>query len=167
MEKVFGTEERHDSLIEHGTKKCVLIYGYGEENGQGYDYRHVFDHIPTKEEVLAVIHKQVNDNTDQTILTSFVWNGKNVWLSTENEFNFKAAYDLAVQFGGANLPIKFKLGEDAEGKPVYHTFESMEEFTDFYTKAIAFVNTALNIGWAEKDAATEWVNTLNLNSVEV
>ena len=151
MEKTFGATERHDQLITFGTQRAMLIYGYGEENGQGYDFRQVFKHKPTAEEVRDVIITQINANTDAKILTGFVWNGKNVWLSTENEFNFKATYDLAVQTGGATLPVKFKLGEDGNGNPVYHTFTELSEFTDFYTKAIAFVNTTLNEGWAEKD----------------
>ena len=166
MEKIYGATERHDSLIVHGTKKSVLIFGYGEENGQGYDFRHVYDHIPTKEEVIEVIQNQVNAETDRIILTGYEWQGKKVWLSSENQFNFKAAFDVAVQTQGASLPIKFKLGEDEVGVPVYHVFEDMETFSDFYTKAIAFIMTALNNGWQEKDAALQWVETLNLTSNE-
>lgn len=157
MEKIFGATERHDQLLVYGTNRALLIYGYGEENGQGYDYRHVFDHKPTEQEIRDVIIAQINADTDRKILTGFVWTplgetaGMNVWLSTENEFNFKAAYDLAIQTGGATLPVKFKLGEDESGYAVYHTFISLEEFTDFYTKAIAYVNQTLNEGWQEKD----------------
>jgi hypothetical protein len=68
-----------------------------------------------------------------------------VWLSTENQFNYKAAYDLAVQTQGATLPVMFKFG--TTDKPVYYTFEDMETFTDFYTKAIHYVNTNLSEGW--------------------
>lgn len=160
MEQVFGTTERHDSLIVHRSGKAVLIFGYGEENGQGYDFRHTFEHKPTKEEVLAVIVSHVNEQTDLKILTGYEWNGKKVWLSSENQFNFKAAYDVAVQTEGATLPIKFKLGEDENGLPVYHTFKSMNAFSDFYTNALAFIIGALNEGWAEKDAANEWLDTL-------
>lgn len=152
MEKIFGATERHDQLLVFGTERAVLIYGYGEDDGQGYDYRHTFDHKPTEQEIRDVIIAQINANTDAKILTGFVWQEKQVWLSTENEFNFKAAYDLAVQTGGATLPVKFKLGEDKNGYPVYHTFTELSEFTDFYTKAIAFVNTTLNEGWVEKDS---------------
>lgn len=152
MEKVFGATKRDDQLIVFGTKRAILIFGYGEEGGMGYDYRHIFDHIPTDEEIVSVITEQVNADTDLKILTGFVWNGKSVWLSTENQFNFKAAYDLAVQTGGATLPIKFKLGEDEFNKPVHHTFISLEEFTDFYTQAIAFVNATLVEGWDLKDS---------------
>ena len=163
MEKVYGAEERNDILIRFTkTKRAVLVFGYGEEDGQGYDYRHTFNHIPTQNEVLNLIINHVNSLTDAKILNGFVWNGTSVWLSTENQFNFKAAYDVAVQTNGANLPIKFKLGEDANGEPVYHVFENMAEFSDFYTSAIAFIMTALNDGWVEKDAATEWVKTLEI-----
>lgn len=50
------------------------------------------------------------------------------------------------------MPVKFKLGENEDGEPVYHTFEDMNEFTDFYTKAIAFINQCLNEGWERKDS---------------
>lgn len=151
MEKVFGATVRNDQLIVHGTGKAVLIYGYGEEDGQGFDYRHVFNKKPTKEELKKVIDAHINSLTDQKILTGFVWGDKPVWLSSENQFNFKAAYDLAVQTGGESLPIKFKLGEDGNGDPVYHTFKALSSFTDFYTSAIAFINQTLIEGWEEKD----------------
>lgn len=160
MEKVFGATERHDSLIVHRSGKTVLIFGYGEENEQGYDFRHTFEHKPTKEEVLAVIVSHVNEQTDLKILTGYEWNGKKVWLSSENQFNFKAAYDVAIQTEGATLPIKFKLGEDENGLPVYHTFKSMNAFSDFYTNALSFIIGALNEGWAEKDAASAWLDTM-------
>lgn len=163
MEKVYGATERHDCLILHGTNRAVLIYGYGEENGMGYDYRHTFDHTPTKEEVLEVITSHVNSLTDQLILSGYVWNGYNVWLSSENQFNFKSAYDVAVQTGGQTLPIKFKLGE-TDGEPNYFVFEDMETFTDFYYQALTFITERLNAGWIEKDAAKEWVETLELDS---
>lgn len=166
MEKVYGTTERHDTLIIHGTGRCVLIYGFGDEDGMGFDYRHTFDHIPTSSEVLDVITTHVNGLTDKKILSGFVWNERNVWLSTENQFNFKAAYDVAVQTGGMTLPIKFKLGE-TDGMPNYYVFEDMATFTDFYTKALAFIIETLNVGWIEKDSAKEWVGTLGLNSDQV
>lgn len=104
------------------------------------------------DDIKYAILSDINAQTDQKILSGFVWNNKPVWLSSENQFNFKAAYDLAVQTGGQSLPVKFKIGENEEGEPIYHTFEDMAEFTDFYTKAIAFINQCLNEGWERKDA---------------
>lgn len=161
MEKVYGTEERHDSLIVYKTGRAVLIYGYGEEDGMGYDYRHTFDHKPTAAEVFDVITNHVNGLTDQKILSGYQWNGYNVWLSAENQFNFKAAYDVAVQTGGATLPVKFKIGE-TDGKANYFVFENMDTFADFYTKALAHIIETLDAGWHEKDAAKVWVETLGL-----
>ena len=84
MEKIFGATERHDQLIVFGTNRAMLIYGYGEEDGQGFDYRQTFDHKPTVQEIRDVIIAQINANTDEKILTGFVWQDKKVWLSTEN-----------------------------------------------------------------------------------
>ena len=161
MEKVYGTETRHDELIMFGKRRAVLIYGYGMEDDRGYDYRHTFDHIPTEEEVLEIITAHVNALTDEKILSGFVWNGKNVWLSSENQFNFKAAYDFAYQTNGLNLPIKFKLGE-SDNVPIYYVFEDMDTFGDFLSKVFGYINETLNIGWIEKDAAKEWVVSLGL-----
>jgi len=99
----------------------------------------------------------INSQTDEKILSGLVWTPKAggdpipVWLSTENQANFKAAYDLAVQKNGATLPVTFKMGEDAEGNPVYHTFETMEDADDFYITAVAFIQQTLNEGWQKKD----------------
>ncbi|MBQ8709397.1 MAG: hypothetical protein IJ550_02280 [Bacteroidaceae bacterium] len=151
LEKIYGAEGRQDGLYKIGREKYEVIFGYGQDGENGYNYRRRYKHLPTAEELKTDIEDTVNASTDEKILTGFSWNGKNVYLSSENQFNFKAAYDLAVQSGGTTLPVKFKLGEDASGVPIYHTFEEMGEFTDFYTKAIAFVNATLNEGWEEKD----------------
>lgn len=68
---------------------------------------------------------------------------------TENQFNYKAAYDLAIQTNGANLPQVFKFGSTEN--PEYYKFETVEELTDFYTKATAYINQCLAVGWAKKD----------------
>lgn len=161
MEKVYGSKERHDVLIKLGKRRAVLIYGHGSEGDMGYDYRHTFDHIPTKEEVNNVIETHVNALTDEKILSGHVWKGMNVWLSSENQFNFKAAYDLAVQTNGETLPIMFKLGETGSS-PNYYEFNDMETFADFHKKVFSFILSTLNDGWNEKDAAKRWVETLDL-----
>ena len=108
-----------------------------------------FSHKPTIEEVKEFVIGVENAKIDANILSGFEWNGMSVWLSSENQFNYKAAYDLAVQTGGASLPVTFKFGD---ATPVYHTFETLFELTDFYTSAIAYVNNVLADGCAKKDA---------------
>lgn len=148
-----GATERHDEIVKIGKSKYLLIFGYGvDAAGNGYTMRKYYDHKPEIAELRADIESLINRNTDIAILTKFVWNGKPVWLSAENQMNFKSAYDITVQTNGATLPIKFKLGENANGEPVYHTFTKIEPFTDFILKSFAFINQTLNEGWSEKDS---------------
>ena len=146
-------EKRQDQVIKIGVKNYLLIYGYGtDEDGNGYNFRKNYDHKPTKTELKEDITQLIDGITDSKILQGFRWNEVSVYLSTENQMNFKAAFDLNMQTGGLMLPVKFKLGEDAEGNAVYHTFENMEDFTNFYTSAVSYINQCLNEGWAEKDS---------------
>ena len=146
-------EKRQDQVIKIGVKNYLLIYGYGtDEDGNGYNFRKNYDHKPTKTELKEDITQLIDGITDSKILQGFRWNEVSVYLSTENQMNFKAAFDLNMQTGGLMLPVKFKLGEDTEGNAVYHTFENMEDFTDFYTSAVSYINQCLNEGWAEKDS---------------
>lgn len=149
--KVYGAKERHDQIVKISDTNYLLIFGFGKDGDNSYQYRKNYDHKPSVEELKADIEILINKETDATILNGFVWNGKSVYLSTENQINFKAAYDLAVQTDGATLPIKFKLGEDGVGNPVYHTFQKLESFTDFFTKAFSYISKTLNEGWTEKD----------------
>ena len=59
---------------------------------------------PGPDTIKSVITGWYNDQTDREILSGFVYEDMPVWLSSENQFNYKAAYDLAVQTGGAMLP---------------------------------------------------------------
>ncbi len=105
---------------------------------------------PTFPEIKELITGWFNQLIDEKILSGFVWNDYPVWLSTENQFNYKAAYDLAVQTGGTTLPVTFKFGSDET--PKYHEFKTLDELTDFYIKSVAFVQDTLKKGWMEKDS---------------
>ena len=157
MNKVYGIKEKF-TPITTDRSRLIVAYDYQplEDDVHAtwyeiYFYKKLHPYV-SDEEIKTAILDDINSQTDEKILKGFEWNKKPVWLSSENQFNFKAAYDLAVQTKGQSLPVKFKIGETAEGEPVYHTFEDMEEFTDFYTKAIAFINTCLNEGWERKDS---------------
>jgi hypothetical protein len=112
------------------------------------EYR--FKHNPTLSEIKDVIYSYYNNKIDNQILSGLTWNGLQVWLSSENQFNYKAAYDLAVQTNGATLPVTFKFG-DCETSS-YYTFNTLEEITDFYLTSISYVQHVLNEGWKEKDS---------------
>ena len=116
---------------------------------------------PSLEQIKSFILNAINRRTDDKILSGFIWNDNQVWLSSENQFNYKAAFDLAMQTNGANLPTVFKFGSSEE--PIYHKFDTLEELTDFYMKAMTYINEQLAIGWAKKDSIdwSVYENTLN------
>lgn len=150
--RCYGASNRADKLVCLSSSNYLLIFGFDtDEYGNNMTWRKYYDHKPSLREIKQDISDLVNTETDAKILTGFTWNSKPVYLSTENQQNYKAAYDLAVQTSGATLPVKFKLGEDENGNAVYHTFEAMDDFTDFYSKAIQWVYGCIADGWKEKD----------------
>lgn len=132
--------------------KYVISWGYEaiSENFGRWNVVYLNDTYNTFSKIKEYILDQYNKEIDKKILNGFKWNGYDVWLSSENQFNYKAAYDLAIQMQGATLPVTFKFGTTEN--PQYHTFETLDEFTDFYTKAIKFINDTLAEGWQKKDS---------------
>lgn len=125
-------------------EKYRIIWGKGSR-----DYVNI-THKPSLPEVKELVIDSINKSVAYNILEGLIWNGYTVYLSQENQFNYKAAYDLAVQTNGANLPVVFKFG--SVDNPVYYTFETLEELSDFYLKATAHINEQLKIGWEKKDS---------------
>lgn len=107
-------------------------------------------HKPTDEEITSLVRTWYNEQTDVAILSGFSYENAPVWLSQENQYNYKAAYDLAVQTDGKTLPVTFKFGTDE--MPVYRTFDTLDELADFYTKMVAYIQNTLADGWKKKDA---------------
>ena len=123
--------------------------GNKTESNVGTWSEHVFKKKPSLSQIRDFILSEINKRTDELILSGFIWKDMSVWLSSENQFNYKAAYDLAVQTNGANLPQVFKFGDTLN--PIYYKFETVEDIADFYTKASTYINQVLAIGWAKKD----------------
>lgn len=104
---------------------------------------------PTLNEVKKIVLEGYNNIINEKILSGFIWRGNSIWLSSENQFNYKSAYDIAVQTNGANLPIKFKFGTPE--KPEYYIFETTNDLFDFFISAMTFINKTLQEGWETKD----------------
>lgn len=120
------------------------------EDGTADYMEEEFDHRPTTDEVKSLVIAWYNAKVDEAILSGFTYENMSVWLSAENQFNYKSAYDLAVQTAGATLPVTFKFGTDEQ--PEYRQFTTLDELTDFYVKAMAYIQTTLAEGWKAKDA---------------
>lgn len=108
------------------------------------------DYKPSLEKIQDLIYDWYNKQTDKAILEGFVWKDMPIWLSSENQFNYKAAFDLAMMSEGANLPIKFKFGTTKD--PIYYTFETVGDLSDFYMQAMSYINNTLDKGWQQKDS---------------
>lgn len=150
FEKIYGISERNDEVVRRG-KEYYLYFGQGKDDMGDYVNRKVYDHKPTADELREDIVQFINDCVDAKILIGYTWNEHPVYLSSENQFNYKSIYDLAQQ-NSSILPVKFKIFEDADGNVVYHTFETIDELSSFFMGAIAYIQQCLNEGWAEKDS---------------
>ncbi len=151
--------------IVHGGGDLPLIESIGRgwyavrcdkhDDGEGgYAYAEEFvNHKPTLDEIKQLVLGWIDARTDERILSGYSWRDMSVWLSTENQFNYKAAFDLAVMTDGDSLPVTFKFG--TTGNPVYHVFRTLDELRSFYTGAIAYINDVLAEGWAAKDSV-DW-----------
>lgn len=106
---------------------------------------------PTLEDIKAAVIAWHNAQIDRAILSGHRWRDMPVWLSAENQQNYKATFDLAMQFAGqgGTLPVTFKFG--TEIAPVYHKFEALQELQEFYLSTVQYVKEVLSEGWARKD----------------
>lgn len=122
----------------------VVKYSYLVEN---------IDSLPTKEQVKSIVWGYYNKMCDLKILSGLKYEGSTVWLSQENQFNYKAAWDFAYQTQGESLPVTFKLGE--EDNPVYKRFNTVEELQEFIVLVIQHINNTLSEYWGIKDSV-DW-----------
>lgn len=155
MSKVFGLTERY-TLMREGTTRFVVRYGikpYDEKNSTWYEvYFNKKEHpVVTTEDIKQVILADIDECTKEAIIGGFVWNKKPVWLSLENQSNFATAEHRAATVGD-NLPHKEKIGEQEDGSPVYYTFETAAELTDFWNACQDHINACRNAGWELKDS---------------
>lgn len=144
------TEEQQQFRTEHPeatTEEVILLRFIDPIEKEGRD------------SIVAKLKERINTRVNRDILSGFRWKDYPVWLSVENQTNYKAAYDLAFQAQVLQqpfTPVKFKFGTDEE--PVYHAFSDFEEFAGFYISAVTYIQTCYEKGWAEKDALEKMTN---------
>ncbi|MBO4870549.1 MAG: hypothetical protein J5565_01030 [Muribaculaceae bacterium] len=152
MNKIFGTNQRHDGIRQTGRRRWTVYYGFGIEDGAdyGWDYRHEFDHLPAIDEVRSVIFDQINADTHDTILQGMTWRGHLVWLSDENQRNY-TLWALAAERNGTMPTVK--LGTDEE--PYLYTFADIDEVREFIGAVAAHIDGAINANRRAK-AEIDW-----------
>lgn len=70
-----------------------------------------------------------------------------------------------MNFAQAVVPITLKIGEEADGTPIYETFETKTALKSFFEACIQWKQECLTAGWNEKDAMDwqDYENALNPN----
>ena len=149
MEKIYGAKERLDGVKKIGRRLWAIFYGFGEDAGGKYYFREIVEYRPSVEGIREMILSQINANVDEKILSGMTYDGAQVWLSAENQLNYKDALYMATITDGKTLPVKFKFGTTEE--PVYKTFNTVEELEKFYSAMVTHIQTAVYDGWVEKD----------------
>ena len=171
MNKVFGTIGYY-TPIKLNKVRDVISYGLEPlEDGihanwyEIYVYKKINPNM-TFESVRDAIIADIDAQTDEKILNGYQWTilhgddaGKtiNVWLSKENQSNFKAKHDTATQYPQlTTYPIVYKVGEVEEEnglkRPVYEHFQDVNELAQFYLGGLAYIERTLAEGWQRKDS---------------
>ena len=146
-----GADKRQDQVIKIGVNNYLLIFGYCiDEDGNGYNMRHIFDHKPTAEEIRQTILAVIDATAQSEIESGMTYNGAVVWLSAENQRNYlSAALRVQNNIDGA-LPVTVKLGTDES--PVFVQFDTGADYLAFFKAYTDHINEVLTKAWEEKKA---------------
>lgn len=156
MSKVYGLSSGYAPVREERSRTVVCYDQQAEPDGEHATWHELYfyhkrDGKPSLDSIRKAIEADINSRTTERIVGTLSWNQKSVWLSTENQADWKSVFDRALQTNGANLPIKFKIGEDSYGQPIYHTFTSLNSFADFWDTCLRHIHQCLSEGWRMKD----------------
>jgi hypothetical protein len=157
MSKVYGLFSAYAPLREERSRTVACYDLQAEPDGEHATWHELYfyhkrDGKPTLATLRSAIEPDINRRTTERIVGTLSWNQKPVWLSHENQTDWKAAFDRALQTDGYNLPLRFKLGEDQDGQPIYHTFTSPNAFADFWDTCQRHIYQCLSDGWQQKDS---------------
>ena len=162
MNKIYGLISEFAPVREDASRTIISYGMQPEADGEHATWFEVDFYKkqvgkPSLEAIKTAVKADINARTDEKILKGFVWTPEGgqpitIWLSEENQRNFSEAQRIAATMPEAILPVTFKLGETAEGEPIYHEFQTAQELTDFYLQAVSYVNQQLAAGWQEKDS---------------
>lgn len=126
-----------DKQIVTNSDKKIKKYGY-------------IEYVEPKRSLEVLIeesNERINRETDEKILSGFVWNGEEFYLTMENQFNFKTMYDMRDY---RNFPITVKT------KTGFTTIDDVNALSGFYFSGVQFVENCLKEGWQKKlDAEQE------------
>ena len=142
--KYSGNVSDFQPVVEDASR-IVISYGLKEIDGDKAEWYEVVFYKkqgkPSFEQAKAAIIADINERVKAKIIGGFVWNDKPVWLSEENQMNFAQGV----------VPVTFKIGEQADGTPIYQEFSTKTELKNFVEACVAWKQQCLADGWQEKD----------------
>lgn len=112
-----------------------------------------YNYKPVLSELQTLIIDYYNALCDLEIEQGLTFQDKKVWLTSENQFNYKAAADFAFQnvmTGGEYIPVTVKLGENFS--PTYLTFDTYQELQVFILACFSHIQQTLDKYWQLKDS---------------
>jgi hypothetical protein len=144
--KVNGTLTDFAPMRNEGTR-ITICYGLKKVDGKLYEWHEIY--LPKTQNanlsldiVKTAILNDINKRVKTAIISGFVWNEKPVWLSEENQLNFSQAV----------VPATLKIGEQADGTPIYETFDTKTDLKAFNEACTLWKQQCLSEGYNEKDA---------------
>ena len=97
----------------------------------------------------------MNEQTQERRVGGYQWNGKQVWLSGENQQNYTSDYLAGV------LTVKVRVYDtDADASGKVALIETPEDLADFYHGMVQHVRKCIEDGWSVKDSV-DYNNLLN------
>ena len=167
------------SLITEDASRIIIGYGLtqiGESDMyewyEVYLYKSKLQQLNIKV-VRDAVNNDINSQTDEKILSTFPWTvrhgddeGKEVkvWLSRENQDNFKAKHDAAIMYPElVKFPMTYKISEDEDENAVFEVFQNIEELAQFYLSGSNYIQQCYEAGWDRKKAIdwSEYEEALN------
>ena len=131
--------------IKFINNKYVISWGLEKVNDDSYKWKYfVSNNKISKNEIKDIINAYVNSEVKKSIENKFEWNSMHIYLSLENQIDYKLLFDVTMLQNGKNLPetIKFKVN----GENIFYEIESIEEFKDFIIKMNNHIRTCIKIG---------------------
>ena len=132
--------------VSEDQSRVVVMYGMNPTEGEMAEWYQLDFYKkqgrPSFEQVKAAILNDIDERVKAQIIGGLTWNEKPVWLSVENQLNFSQAV----------APVTLKIGEQADGTPIYQEFATKAELKAFNDACNRHKMEQLNAGWAEKDS---------------
>ena len=162
MNKVNGKKTSFAPVREDGSR-ITICYGLKKLSKDLYEWLEVY--LPKKQTsqmslqtVKNAIIGDINARTTERIISGFDYTVKHgwqadtavkVWLSKENQSDFHAMHQQADDL---TFPLLYKIGETADGMPVYEEFADADEMHTICTLTSQHVLSCQQDGWDRKDA---------------